>query len=83
MVESVPASVKELLAVRVFPSATVRVDPVAGAVKVTLLTVVAVAAPILGVVRDGDEANTATPVPVSSESEPDKLADDIEPEAVV
>ena len=54
MVESVPAKVKELLIVSVFPSAIVRVEPVAGAVRVTLLIVVAVATPRDGVVRVGE-----------------------------
>lgn len=49
---------------RVFPSAIVRVLPVAGAVKVTLLTVVAVATPSIGVMRVGDVAATGEPVPV-------------------
>ena len=41
-------------------------------------SVVYVAAPSTGVTSDGDVANTATPVPVSSDSEPDKLAEEIE-----
>ena len=53
VVESVPAKVRELLAVRVFPSATVRVAEVAGAVMATLLTEVADATPRVGVVRMG------------------------------
>jgi hypothetical protein len=39
VVESVPASVREFDMVSVLPSAIVNVDPVAGAVIVTLLTV--------------------------------------------
>ena len=40
VVLSVPEKVIELLAVNVLPSAIVKVEPVAGAVKVTLLMVV-------------------------------------------
>ncbi len=43
--------------VRVLPSAMVSVDPVAGAVIVTLLIVIAVATPSDGVVNDGDTNN--------------------------
>lgn len=60
---SVPVKVSVLLAVSVFPSAIVSVEPVAGAVSVTLLTVVAVATPSVGVVNDGLVAR-ATTVPV-------------------
>ncbi len=67
---SVPVKVKLLLAVRVLPSAMVSVDPVAGAVIATLLTLVAVATPMVGVVKVGDVANTARPVPVSSDNAP-------------
>lgn len=83
VVESVPAKVKELLDVKVFPSATVKVALVAGAVMESLLTDVAEAAPILGVVKAGLVANTAAPVPCSSERAPDKLADEMEPLASV
>ena len=55
---SVPDSVTVLFAVNVLPSATVSVDPVAGAVSVTLLMVVADATPSVGVVRVGDVALT-------------------------
>jgi hypothetical protein len=65
VVESVPASVRELLAVRVLPSAIVSVEPVAGAVRVTLLMVVAVATPNVGVVNVGEVAKTRLPVPVA------------------
>ena len=65
VVESVPASVMELLTVSVLPSAMVRVDPVAGAVRVTLLMVVADATPSVGVVSVGELANTKLPVPVA------------------
>ena len=67
---SVPVKVKLLLAVRVLPSAMVRVDPVAGAVIATLFTLVAVATPMVGVVKVGLVANTARPVPVSSSNAP-------------
>ena len=62
--ESVPASVNELLAVSVLPSAMVRVEPEAGAVKATLLTDVAVATPSTGVTRVGVVARTTEPEPV-------------------
>ena len=51
--ESVPVNVRVLLAVNVLPSAIVNVDPVAGAVRATLLIVVAEATPRVGVVNDG------------------------------
>jgi len=56
------------MVVWVAPLAIVRVALVAGAVMATLLTDVAVAAPMLGVVRLGLVANTAEPDPVSSVS---------------
>ncbi len=65
VVASVPANVIELLTVTVFPSAIVKVDPVAGAVRVTLFTeakvgvaVVATSCPIEKVV-----SVNVTPVP--------------------
>jgi hypothetical protein len=64
-----------LLAVSVFPSAIVKVDPVAGAVNVTLLIVVADATPSTGVVSVGLEANTNAPEPVSSDITPANSAD--------
>ena len=67
---SVPVKVKLLLAVSVLPLAIVSVDAVAGAVIVTLFIDVAEATPIVGVVKVGDVANTARPVPVSSFSAP-------------
>lgn len=76
VVESVPASVKLLLAVNVLPSAIVRVDPVAGAVRVTLLIVVAEATPSVGVTNVGDVAKTAAPDPVSSVKAAARLADE-------
>lgn len=51
----------------VLPSEIVKVDPVAGAVRVTLFIVVAVATPSVGVVRDGDVCITGFPVPVGVE----------------
>ena len=65
VVLSVPASVRLLLAVSVLPSAMVSVEPVAGAVSVTLLMVVAEATPSVGVTSVGDVARATTvPVPV-------------------
>ena len=55
-----------MLAVKVFPSAMVSVALVAGAVIATLLTLVALATPIVGVTRVGLVANTRLPEPVSS-----------------
>lgn len=52
VVESVPARVIELFAVRVFPLAIVNVADVAGAVIATLFTLVAVATPREGVVNE-------------------------------
>ena len=71
VVASVPARVKELLAVSVLPSAIVSVDPVAGAVSATLFTEVAVATPNTGVTKVGlldkttfvDPVDDVTPVP--------------------
>ena len=65
VVPSVPASVKLLLAVNVLPSAIVNVDELAGAVIVTLFTLVAVATPIVGVTNVGLVSITnLLPVPV-------------------
>lgn len=50
---------------RVEPSTSVRVAPVAGWVKASLLTLVAVATPIVGVTRVGEVALTVPPVPVT------------------
>jgi hypothetical protein len=61
---SVPVKVKVLLAVKVFPSATVIVEAVAGAVIATLLIEVAVATPSTGVTKVGDVLPTKVPVPV-------------------
>ena len=62
--ESVPVKVRVLLAVRVLPSAMVKVAVVAGAVRVTLLILVAVATPRTGVVSVGLVPKTNKPVPV-------------------
>jgi len=59
-------SVNVLLAVNVFPSATVKVDPVAGAVNVTLLIVVALATPRVGVTNVGLVVNATVLLPLSS-----------------
>ena len=60
-----PVKVKVFEAVRVLPSAMVRVALVAGAVRVSLLMVVAEATPRAGVTKVGEVANTKAPVPVS------------------
>jgi hypothetical protein len=73
--ESVPVNVRVLLAVSVLPSAIVRVAEVAGAVKATLLILVAVATPRTGVTRVGVFANTREPEPVSSVTNVAKLAE--------
>jgi hypothetical protein len=57
-------------------SANVKVAAVAGAVKATLLILVAVATPKTGVIRVGVLANTLTPVPVLSVSADAKFADE-------
>ena len=62
---SVPASVSELDAVSVLPSAIVSVEPVAGAVMATLLILVAAATPSVGVTSVGDVASTMPPDPVT------------------
>lgn len=66
VVLSVPVKAMVLLTVSVLPSAIVSVAPVVGAVKATLLTLVADATPKLGVVRLGLVAKTNAPEPVSS-----------------
>ena len=53
-----------LLAVKVFPSAIVRVALVAGAVRATLFIEVAVATPISGVVNDGEVVKAIDPDPL-------------------
>jgi hypothetical protein len=68
--------------VRVEPSANAKVAEVAGAVKATLLILVAVATPKTGVTRVGDVANTLTPVPVLSVRADAKLADEGVPKNV-
>ena len=72
--ESVPVKVRVLEAVRVLPSAMVRVEAVAGAVIVTLLTVVAVATPSVGVTNVGEVSKTKLPVPVVPVTEESRLA---------
>jgi hypothetical protein len=62
--ESVPVKVSVLDTVRVFPSPIVNVEPVAGAVIATLLILVAVAAPRVGVTKVGDVDMTTLPLPV-------------------
>jgi len=74
--ESVPVKVRVLETVRVFPSASVSVAEVAGAVSVTLLTEVAVATPKDGVVKVGEIAKTKAPLPVSSVTAAAKLAEE-------
>ncbi len=65
VVASVPASVRELDAVKVFPSAMVKVAEVAGAVMATLFIDVAVATPKVGVTKVGEVSTTNfVPVPV-------------------
>lgn len=61
---SVPAKTTELVAVRVLPSAIVKVEPVLGAVMVTLLIVVAEAIPKVGENKVGEVLKTNEPVPV-------------------
>ena len=69
-VASVPEKVSELFAVKVFPSAMVRVAEVAGAVMVNLLTEVAVATPKVGVTKVGEVFITKVlPVPVCEATE--------------
>src|ERR1044072_4233129 len=55
-----------VVCVSVVPSAIVIVALVAGAVNATLLTDVAVATPIFGVARVGDDDSTILPVPVTA-----------------
>jgi len=65
VVESVPARVILFETVSVLPSAIVSVDPVAGAVRATLLMLVADATPSTGVTKVGVPSNTNFPVPVA------------------
>lgn len=69
--------------VNVTPFGIVRVAPVAGAVIVTLLMVVAEATPRVGVVRVGEVENTAEPEPVSSVTAEARLEDEHDPTATV
>lgn len=66
VVLSVPDSVRVLVTDSVLPSVRVSVDPVAGAVSVTLLTVVAVATPNVGVVKVGEVVPAGPPVPLEA-----------------
>ena len=75
VVLSVPVKANVLFTVSVFPSAIVMVALVAGAVRATLLMLVALATPRLGVVKLGDVANTKEPEPVSSEITPANCAE--------
>jgi hypothetical protein len=74
--ESVPVKVSVLLTVAVLPSAIVSVDPVAGAVMATLLRLVAVATPSVGVTSVGLVAKTSDPDPVSSVTAAARFADE-------
>ena len=65
VVESVPASVRLLLIVKVLELAIVKVAAVTGAVNVTRFIVVAVASPRTGDTKVGLVANTTLPVPVA------------------
>lgn len=64
VVPSVPAIVIELDARKVLVLSTVRVELVAGAVMASLLTEVAVATPIFGVVKTGETCPGTAPEPV-------------------
>ena len=82
VIASPPPKVMELvakvvlsLAVKVFPSAMVRVEPVSGAVNATLFTLVALATPIFGVTREGDVSKTRFPVPVVPVTEAKRFAE--------
>lgn len=66
---SVPVKVRVLLAVRVFPSATAKVELEAGAVTAILLIEVTEAAPRVGVTRVGLVTRTTAPVPETAEME--------------
>jgi hypothetical protein len=70
----VPVNARLLLTVNVLPSAIVNVALVAGAVKDTLLMLVAVATPSVGVTNVGLVANTNSPDPVSPVTAAAKLA---------
>ena len=58
VVLSVPEKVSVLFTVSVLPSKMVRVDPVAGVVRTTLLRLVALAAPKVGETKVGEVENT-------------------------
>ncbi len=78
LVAAVVVSVKLLApeVAKVELSANVKVAAVVGAVKATLLILVAVATPNTGVTRVGVLANTLAPLPVSSVKANAKLADE-------
>jgi hypothetical protein len=78
LVAAVVVSVKLLApeVAKVELSANVKVAAVVGAVKATLLMLVAVATPNTGVTRVGVLANTLAPLPVSSVKANAKLADE-------
>ena len=77
---SVPLKISELETVKVLPFAMVKI-PVE-LVMVKPLMLVAVATPKMGVTNVGLVANTAAPLPVSSEREVASWLEVIEPEAV-
>jgi hypothetical protein len=68
LVNAVAVSVKEYApdVTKLAPSATVKVADVAGAVKVNLLILVAVATPKTGVTNVGLVSKTILPVPVTA-----------------
>ena len=68
LVAAVAVNVKEYApeVTKLAPSATVKVADVAGAVKVNLLMLVAVATPKTGVINVGLVSNTIFPVPVTA-----------------
>ena len=76
VVASVPARVRVLFAVSVLLFAIVSVALVAGAVIVSLLMLVAVATPSVGVTSVGEVAKTNDPEPVSSVTAAARLAEE-------
>ena len=80
--EITPANSAEVVAAIVFNLSVVTTNVFEVGI-VVLLILVAVAAPKTGVTNVGDVANTATPVPVSSDKAEDKLAEVNEPKEVV
>ena len=73
---SVPANVKELDVVRVFPFEIVNVADVAGAVIVTLFKLVADATPIFGVTNDGEFPNDVRELVTIPEAKVDPVSAD-------